>query len=1231
MTTKQADRADLLAMASSCARAAQAAAGDSPITKISVAKGLAAAGLESEALETAASATSRYSAEESRSLVAQAHTAVAAGLVVAGRPAEALAALAVARGTVEDIQDLGTRASELSLISRAFVGAGDLLAARSAASEARALVNTVADPKDRVWRLVSIAEAFGAAGEEEAAREAATTARAAAGTIEDSPSRGGALTRVALSLARLGAWQAAQSTVEVLDKPEHRLQALAEVAETLAAAGEMAAAREAAHTAWSLVDTAANDFFHRDFGLSRAAEALAAAGDSESAMNAAESIGEADRRAIVLARLAETVATAGDTDAARQVADFAVASIDAIGEVDQKAEAYGRVAAALAIAGDSGGAQSMVMQTLRTPGRMRPEAMLRVVRALVAVGDMEAARSLGGLTRAFAQDVNDPFSSPDSVLKELATSLAAAGDAVAARGAAAAIGYSPDRARALAHVAVELVRLANQVAEAGEATEAATLGTDPESGGDPSASRAMTTGVDAPDPERATVPQPMRVTAVALGEFHGLALRQNGTVVSWGRAYKSPDGLEDAVAVAAGSFHSLVLRRDGTVVGWGESGAGQAEPPTGLSRVKAIAAGRSHSLALREDGTVVAWGANVDGQCDVPFGLNNVVAIAAGAFHSLALRADGTVAAWGHPDSDQRHVPPHLSGVVAIAAGYENSSAIRADGSVVDWGVDRTFRSVPDEFYDVVQLVYGWRERLALRADGTIVAGTGEVRVEQLEGRHNFTAVAGSVTANHNSFLALDAEGQVSPLWSYIAKQMEEEGSETAPPGPRYPALDLPPDLIESGGETATSPGEVKAADGSDAQTPSGQSVGMDLRDPGSSLFQAAMRGDRDRVQNLLEHGMDINAVDQDGDGVLRWLVGHGDLEMLRLLLERGADPNAASTSASGRPGVFVLHAFAEHGWPEGIHLLVEHGALVDTRGTGGITPIMLAAGRGHDSSVEALNALGANLDAVDDDGDSVLYYAAEKGYHTTVKLLLELGADASPQPAKSGHTPLTAAASLVLGGRRADVPVSNFTKIVVGLLRAGADAEPMYRAGFILENSMNRYAPLDQVHQLVRDEDLWHVVFVVPEARASYMTTPALQTSNSGSDEVGHVAATSFAPPSRSTASTRHPPAANHDDARAARNLARTTDARGCYVATAVYGSYDCPEVRVLRRWRDTRLATTTTGQQIIRVYYSLSPKVVRAVGSHPWFSGLVRRPLDRLVRRLRASGYSSLPYSDR
>lgn len=88
------------------------------------------------------------------------------------------------------------------------------------------------------------------------------------------------------------------------------------------------------------------------------------------------------------------------------------------------------------------------------------------------------------------------------------------------------------------------------------------------------------------------------------------------------------------------------------------------------------------------------------------------------------------------------------------------------------------------------------------------------------------------------------------------------------------------------------------------------------------------------------------------------------------------------------------------------------------------------------------------------------------------------------------------------------------------------------------------------------------------------------------------------------------------------------TRKSGGCYVATAVYGSYDCPEVWVLRRFRDQTLMSTALGRASVRVYYAMSPLAVRFGGSV--LRRLTRRPLARLVRALRARGLSDAPYVD-
>lgn len=88
--------------------------------------------------------------------------------------------------------------------------------------------------------------------------------------------------------------------------------------------------------------------------------------------------------------------------------------------------------------------------------------------------------------------------------------------------------------------------------------------------------------------------------------------------------------------------------------------------------------------------------------------------------------------------------------------------------------------------------------------------------------------------------------------------------------------------------------------------------------------------------------------------------------------------------------------------------------------------------------------------------------------------------------------------------------------------------------------------------------------------------------------------------------------------------------DSGGCYVATAVYGSYDCPPVWTLRRFRDQSLAASAAGRAFIRTYYAVSPTLVRLFGETGWFRALCKAPLDRLVRRLNEKGVEATPYED-
>lgn len=119
----------------------------------------------------------------------------------------------------------------------------------------------------------------------------------------------------------------------------------------------------------------------------------------------------------------------------------------------------------------------------------------------------------------------------------------------------------------------------------------------------------------------ATPPSGLRnVVAVAAGFNHSLALTRDGTVTGWGFNY---DGeatgmpntnfisvssgqvtidsqvVSNVAAIAAGNGYSMALKRDGTIVTWGRIGNNHpATVPAGLSNVVAIAAGDNFCLAI---------------------------------------------------------------------------------------------------------------------------------------------------------------------------------------------------------------------------------------------------------------------------------------------------------------------------------------------------------------------------------------------------------------------------------------------------------------------------------------------------------------------------------------------------------------------------------------------------------------------------------------------------------
>ena len=73
------------------------------------------------------------------------------------------------------------------------------------------------------------------------------------------------------------------------------------------------------------------------------------------------------------------------------------------------------------------------------------------------------------------------------------------------------------------------------------------------------------------------------------------------------------------------------------------------------------------------------------------------------------------------------------------------------------------------------------------------------------------------------------------------------------------------------------------------------------------------------------------------------------------------------------------------------------------------------------------------------------------------------------------------------------------------------------------------------------------------------------------------------------------------------------------CYIATMVYGSYNAPEVKVLRKFRDEILLKTKLGSIFVKIYYWISPKFVEKTKSLNSVHFYFKRLLNLIVNFLK------------
>lgn len=161
-----------------------------------------------------------------------------------------------------------------------------------------------------------------------------------------------------------------------------------------------------------------------------------------------------------------------------------------------------------------------------------------------------------------------------------------------------------------------------------------------------------------------------------------------------------------------------------------------------------------------------------------------------------------------------------------------------------------------------------------------------------------------------------------------------------------------------------------------------------------SPVADAAMRGARQVVRELLAGGADVNAPQGDGMTALHWASERGDAELARMLL--GAGAAVEPTTRIG--GYAPLHLAARSGSTEVAELLLEAGAdpLSAAQGTGA-TPLHLASAAGAPELVALLLERGADPNAQDRAwGQTPLVFAAALNRADAIRALVAGGADPS-------------------------------------------------------------------------------------------------------------------------------------------------------------------------------------------------------------------------------------------
>ncbi|XP_074651491.1 uncharacterized protein LOC141906167 isoform X2 [Tubulanus polymorphus] len=185
-----------------------------------------------------------------------------------------------------------------------------------------------------------------------------------------------------------------------------------------------------------------------------------------------------------------------------------------------------------------------------------------------------------------------------------------------------------------------------------------------------------------------------------------------------------------------------------------------------------------------------------------------------------------------------------------------------------------------------------------------------------------------------------------------------------------------------------TPPRSKRAAETSELLQPS---TSGDNRDENGITFlmSASQQGNYEVVRKLIDHEVDVTAVDYDDWTALHYACKHGHLDIAVALLDSGAVLEARDVG-----GWTPLMWSCYKGRTDVVRMLLQHGANPNIKSEHHMSSLIWAAGRGYVEIVELLLEHNAKVNTADKYGSGPLLWAARKGLEEIVGMLIDNGAN---------------------------------------------------------------------------------------------------------------------------------------------------------------------------------------------------------------------------------------------